>query len=126
MGALLTPATVAVKNIIDLLLLFFVIRPLAILVGLAGSPLGRAEKGLIGWFGIRGIASLYYLAYAVQHGLPQSRTEAVANTVLATIRDFNCGAWNHSDTLDELVRAHASSGLKWRPLTRLPQLHPPQ
>lgn len=84
-GALLTPATFAVKNIIDLLLLFFVIRPLAILVGLAGSPLGRAEKGLIGWFGIRGISSLYYLAYAVQHGLPQSRTEAVVNTVLATI-----------------------------------------
>lgn len=84
-GALLTPATFAGRNIADLLLLFFIIRPLAILVGLARTPLGSAEKGLIGWFGIRGIGSLYYLAYAIQHGLTQSRTEAVANTVLAAI-----------------------------------------
>lgn len=84
-GALLTPATFAGKNLADLLLLFFIIRPLAILVGLARTPLGNAEKGLIAWFGIRGIGSLYYLAYAVQHGLPQSRTDAVANTVLAAI-----------------------------------------
>ncbi len=83
--ALLTPATFAVKNIADLLLLFFIIRPLAILVGLVRTPLGNADKGLIGWFGIRGIGSLYYLAYVIQHGLPRSRTEAVANTVLAVI-----------------------------------------
>ena len=84
-GALLTPATFAGKTITDLLLLFFIIRPLAIFVGLLGTPLGIAEKSLIGWFGIRGIGSLYYLAYAIQRGLPQSRTEAVANTVLAAI-----------------------------------------
>ena len=79
------PATFAGKNLADLVLLFFIIRPLAILGGLARTPLGNAEKGLIGWFGIRGIGSLYYLAYAVQQGLPQPRTDAVANTVLAAI-----------------------------------------
>jgi NhaP-type Na+/H+ or K+/H+ antiporter len=84
-GALLMPATFGGKNLTDLLLLFFIIRPLAILIGLAGTPLGKAEKGLIGWFGIRGIGSVYYLAYAVQHGLPQSRADAVANTVLGAI-----------------------------------------
>lgn len=84
-GALLTPATFAGKNIADLLLLFFIIRPLAILVGLASTPLGSIDKAFIGWFGIRGIGSLYYLVYAIQHGLPQSRTEAIASTVLATI-----------------------------------------
>jgi sodium/hydrogen antiporter len=84
-GALLDPATFAGNNVPDLLLLFFVIRPLAIAVGLARTPLGNVEKVLIGWFGIRGIGSLYYLAYAIQHGLPQSRTNAVANTVLAAI-----------------------------------------
>ena len=26
---------------------------------------------LTGWFGIRGIGSLYYLMYAIEHGLPQ-------------------------------------------------------
>jgi NhaP-type Na+/H+ or K+/H+ antiporter len=84
-GALLTPATFAGRNIADLLLLFFIIRPLSILVGLVRTPLSGVEKGLIGWFGIRGIGSLYYLAYTVQHGLPESRMLAVANTVLASI-----------------------------------------
>ena len=26
---------------------------------------------MAGWFGVRGIGSLYYLMYAIQHGLPQ-------------------------------------------------------
>lgn len=84
-GALLTPSTFAARNIVDVLLLFLIIRPLAILVGLARTPLGGVEKGLIGWFGIRGIGSLYYLAYAILHGLPQSRVDAVANAVLSAI-----------------------------------------
>lgn len=84
-GALLTPATFIGRNLADLMLLFFLIRPIAIFIGLLGTPLGVAEKSLIGWFGIRGIGSLYYLAYAIQHGLSQSRVADVANTVLAAI-----------------------------------------
>lgn len=26
---------------------------------------------MIGWFGVRGIGSLYYLMFAIQHGLPE-------------------------------------------------------
>jgi NhaP-type Na+/H+ or K+/H+ antiporter len=26
---------------------------------------------MVGWFGVRGIGSLYYLMYAIQHGLPE-------------------------------------------------------
>lgn len=52
-GALLTTPTFAGRNIAHLVLLFFIIRPLAILLSLARTPLGAAEKGLIGWFGIR-------------------------------------------------------------------------
>ena len=46
------------------------------------EQIGELVIVVIGWFGIRGIGSFYYLAYAVQHGLPQSRTDSVANTVL--------------------------------------------
>jgi hypothetical protein len=108
-GALLIAATFAVKNITEPLLLFFAIRPLAIIVGLLRTPLGATEKSLIGWFGIRGMGSLYYLVYALQHGLPQSRMEAVANTVACGNRDFSCDSWNHGDTPDELAYAEASS-----------------
>ena len=27
---------------------------------------------MVGWFGVRGIGSLYYLMYAIQHGLPEN------------------------------------------------------
>ena len=26
---------------------------------------------MVGWFGVRGIGSLYYLMFAIQHGLPE-------------------------------------------------------
>ena len=29
-------------------------------------------RNLAGWFGVRGIGSLYYLMYAIQHGLPEN------------------------------------------------------
>ena len=37
-----------------------------------------AQRWLMGWFGIRGIGSLYYLCYALSHGLTGSRATEVA------------------------------------------------
>ena len=45
--------------------LIFVIRPAAGLISLTGTPLSWLERGAIAYFGIRGLGSLYYLAYAV-------------------------------------------------------------
>jgi sodium/hydrogen antiporter len=42
-------------------LLFLVIRPLSVVVGLAGTRTRRSMVALFGWFGIRGIGSVYYL-----------------------------------------------------------------
>lgn len=42
----------------------FIIRPLAGLIGLAGTRLKIQEKLVISFFGIRGMGSLYYLAFA--------------------------------------------------------------
>ena len=49
--------------------LFLAVRPLAVALGLAGAPTVRPQRLLISWFGIRGIGSLYYLGYALNHGL---------------------------------------------------------
>jgi NhaP-type Na+/H+ or K+/H+ antiporter len=51
--------------------LFVVVRPLSVLLGMVGSGTPWRMRGLIGWFGVRGIGSLYYLMYVIQHGLPQ-------------------------------------------------------
>jgi sodium/hydrogen antiporter len=53
------------------LFLFVVARPLSVLVGLAGQRTPWAIQGMAAWFGVRGIGSLYYLMYAIQHGLPE-------------------------------------------------------
>jgi NhaP-type Na+/H+ or K+/H+ antiporter len=45
----------------------FLVRPVAGLIALTGSGLPMSERLVIGLFGIRGIGSFYYLAYAVNH-----------------------------------------------------------
>lgn len=53
------------------LFLFVVVRPVSVLVGLLGTRTPWPIRGMVGWFGVRGIGSLYYLMYAIQHGLPE-------------------------------------------------------
>ncbi len=66
-------------------LLLLVIRPLSVLIGLAGASLSGMQRGLIAWFGIRGIGSVYYLMYAIVHGLPEDLARQLAGLTLATI-----------------------------------------
>ena len=51
------------------LVMLVVIRPVSIALGLFRSATSGYQRGLIGWFGIRGIGSLYYLMYAINHGI---------------------------------------------------------
>jgi NhaP-type Na+/H+ or K+/H+ antiporter len=66
-------------------LLLLAIRPLSVAVGLAGTDTTRARRRLIGWFGIRGIGSLYYLMYAINHGLPQALAQQLVALTLAVV-----------------------------------------
>jgi len=54
------------------LFLFGVARPIGVWIGLLGLPNSMRMKGMTGWFGVRGIGSLYYLMYAIEHGLPEA------------------------------------------------------
>jgi NhaP-type Na+/H+ or K+/H+ antiporter len=66
-------------------LLLLVIRPLSVAVGLAGAQVSRDQRWLIGWFGIRGVGSLYYLMYAVNHGLPPALADQLIALTLAVV-----------------------------------------
>ncbi|WP_199423090.1 cation:proton antiporter [Actinotalea solisilvae] len=50
------------------LVFLLVVRPLTGLVGLARGRTGRRERGVIAFFGVRGVGSLFYVAYALEHG----------------------------------------------------------
>ncbi|WP_232528899.1 cation:proton antiporter [Mycetocola zhujimingii] len=49
-------------------LFLLVIRPLAGWIGLAFGKTGPRERGVISFFGVRGVGSLFYIAYGLQHG----------------------------------------------------------
>jgi sodium/hydrogen antiporter len=51
-------------------LTIFLVRPIAAWVSTIGDDLRPATRFLFGWFGIRGVGSLYYLFYALSKGLP--------------------------------------------------------
>ncbi|VTU00903.1 sodium:proton antiporter : Sodium/proton antiporter, CPA1 family OS=Dechloromonas aromatica (strain RCB) GN=Daro_2072 PE=4 SV=1: Na_H_Exchanger [Gemmataceae bacterium] len=70
LGALLSSATLAPAGWWLVPLLFLVVRPVATSAGLIGSGLRGPQRALVGWFGVRGAGSVYYLAFAVTHGLP--------------------------------------------------------
>lgn len=53
------------------LFVFVVARPVSVLVGLWGTSTPWRIRTLAAWFGVRGVGSLYYLMYAIQHGLPE-------------------------------------------------------
>jgi NhaP-type Na+/H+ or K+/H+ antiporter len=50
-------------------LLLFAVRPVAVAVALAGTDLDRGERAFVGWFGVRGIGSLYYASVAIGLGV---------------------------------------------------------
>lgn len=52
--------------------IFFIARPVSVLLGLLGTKTNWRFRLLTSWFGVRGIGSLYYLMYAIQHGVSES------------------------------------------------------
>ena len=63
-------------------LLLLVVRPVSVALGFIGSPLTKRERAFLGWFGVRGVGSLYYAAFAVAAGV---LSDAEARTVFWTV-----------------------------------------
>jgi NhaP-type Na+/H+ or K+/H+ antiporter len=65
--------------------LFLLIRPLAVYLGLIGARVERSQRPLMAWFGIRGIGSIYYLMYAITHELEPGLAERLLSLTLAVV-----------------------------------------
>jgi sodium/hydrogen antiporter len=52
-------------SVVAALLVLFVVRPLCGWIGLLGAEQPAREKAVIAFFGIRGLGSFYYLAFAL-------------------------------------------------------------
>ena len=65
--------------------LLFLIRPIGAWISTIGLPVDAATRWLYGWFGVRGVGSVYYLSYALSSGLKETAGERVAWISLWTI-----------------------------------------
>ncbi|SDG25106.1 cation:proton antiporter [Pseudomonas abietaniphila] len=88
------------------LALFCVIRPLSVWLLISGRLLSRPQKALVGWFGIRGIGTLYYLCYALSHGLP---AEAVQTTIGLTLSVVALSILLHGISIQPLLERYERS-----------------
>lgn len=68
------------------LILLLAVRPLTALLALSGTRLPLAERAFVGWFGIRGIGSFYYVAVVLGTGaLAGHEAELVYWTTIACV-----------------------------------------
>src|SRR5687767_2122181 len=65
--------------------LFLVIRPVATMLTLRQTPLSRVQRAFIAWFGVRGIGSVYYLAYALSHGVSGTTAQVMIDITLVVV-----------------------------------------
>jgi NhaP-type Na+/H+ or K+/H+ antiporter len=83
----------APQSLLVIILLFLVIRPLGVWISTIGKrpiyshrrTLNPGTRWLFGWFGIRGVGSLYYLAYAFGKGLEGETAEQISWITYTTI-----------------------------------------
>ena len=66
-------------------LLFLVIRPAAVAIGLVGTQVRGSQRRLMAWFGIRGIGSLYYLFYAISHEIDRGTGQRLLSITVAVV-----------------------------------------
>ena len=84
-GVLLATVQFRVEVLWFVPLLFLVIRPAAVAVGLVGTPVRGSQRRLMAWFGIRGIGSLYYLFYAISHKIEPALAQRLLSITVAVV-----------------------------------------
>lgn len=65
---------------------FMLVRPGFTHLALLGTPTSATQRWLLGWFGVRGIGSLYYVSYVINRGVsgaPALELAGITLTVLA-------------------------------------------
>ncbi|MCV3216256.1 sodium:proton antiporter [Plectonema radiosum NIES-515] len=83
----------AYQSLLVIVFLFFVIRPVGAWISTIGKRSSNSRhqrmdsrtRWLFGWFGIRGVGSLYYLAYAFGNGLKGELGEQIGWITYTTI-----------------------------------------
>jgi NhaP-type Na+/H+ or K+/H+ antiporter len=84
-GAMLPQVSWPEHGATFLAVLLLVIRPLAVWLGLRGAGLSGVQVAFMSWFGVRGIGSLYYVAFALVLGFSGGEAQLLVDLALIVI-----------------------------------------
>lgn len=84
-GALLATIRFPVDALWFVPLIFFIIRPIAVVGGLWRTSATHPQKALMAWFGIRGISSIYYLMFVLRHEIEMQAAQRIVELTLAVV-----------------------------------------
>lgn len=84
-GAMLAYAELPVATWWFIPLVLIVFRPLSVMAAVVGERLKPPQFLLIGWFGIRGIGSVFYLLLALRHGVSGHVADTLISLTLWTV-----------------------------------------
>jgi NhaP-type Na+/H+ or K+/H+ antiporter len=121
LGSMISLQDFSLRYVALATVLIFFIRPLS--VALATSTSERTHRRLIAWFGIRGIGSLYYLAFVIEHGVRGVRGEPGLSGSLAmeitkaTLAVVTCSILVHGVSSAPLMMRYSRSRIPKGPAT---------
>lgn len=82
-GAMLSSIHVSIASLLICVFTFCIARPISVYVALLGAAEVTApQRRLMAWFGVRGVGSIYYAFYALNHGVPEQWRSFFLSTIL--------------------------------------------
>jgi len=99
-------------------LVLLVLRPLSVLIALPLEDLAAPQSAMIGWFGIRGIGSVFYLLLTLREGVEPHLADTLVSLTLWTVA---ASIIAHGVTAHPLMRRY----LRWRRYTKHRRSSPP-
>jgi NhaP-type Na+/H+ or K+/H+ antiporter len=105
-GAMLADVEALRPGILLAVVLFVAIRPLATMLTLVRAQVSSSQRAFIAWFGIRGVGSLYYLAYSLSHGLSEPTARILADITLVVVA---ASIVLHGVSVTPLMRRYSAS-----------------
>jgi len=106
-GAMLAFARFPLESVWFIALMFLILRPVAVCLGLLGSRIGNDQRVLVSWFGIRGIGSIYYLMYVINHGIARELATFLLDLTLWVV---TISIIIHGISVTPLMRAYTRRG----------------
>jgi sodium/hydrogen antiporter len=84
-GAALTRVSWTAEVLVFALGVVLLVRPVSVLLGLPPRALPTTQRRLVAWFGIRGVGSLFYLAFVLERGVQGPAAQTLISACLVSL-----------------------------------------